>query len=59
MLRRVVRYLIWIVGSFVALNATGLDLTTVALLGSALAVGLGFGLQSIFANSVGGVVILA
>ena len=53
------RYLIWIVGSFVALNSIGLDLTTVALMGSALAVGLGFGLQNIFANFVGGVVILA
>jgi small-conductance mechanosensitive channel len=59
MLSRVVRYLIWIVGSFVALNAIGLNLTTVALLGSALAVGLGFGLQNIFANFVGSVVILA
>jgi small-conductance mechanosensitive channel len=59
MLSRIVRYLIWIVGSFVALNSIGLDLTTVALMGSALAVGLGFGLQNIFANFVGGVVILA
>jgi small-conductance mechanosensitive channel len=59
MLSRIVCYLIWIVGSFVALNAIGLDLTTVALLGSALAVGLGFGLQNILANFVGGVVILA
>jgi small-conductance mechanosensitive channel len=59
MLSRVVRYLIWIVGSVVGLNAVGFDLTTLALLGSALAVGLGFGLQNIFANFVGGVVILA
>jgi small-conductance mechanosensitive channel len=59
MLSRIVRYTIWIVGSFVGLNAIGLDLTTVALMGSALAVGLGFGLQNIFANFVGGVVILA
>lgn len=59
MLSRIVRYVIWIVGSLVGLNAIGLDLTTVALLGSALAVGLGFGLQNIFANFVGGVVILA
>ena len=59
MLSRMVRYLIWIVGSFVGLNAIGLDLTTVALMGSALAVGLGFGLQNVFANFIGGVVILA
>jgi small-conductance mechanosensitive channel len=58
-LSRVVRYVIWIVGSLIGLNAIGLDLTTVALLGSALAVGLGFGLQNIFANFVGGLVILA
>ena len=59
MLSRVVRYLIWIVGSVVGLNAVGFDLSTLALLGSALAVGLGFGLQKIFANFVGGVVIMA
>jgi small-conductance mechanosensitive channel len=59
MLSRIVRYAVWIVGSFVGLNAVGIDLTTVALLGSALAVGLGFGLQNIFANFVGGVVVLA
>lgn len=59
MLSRVVRYLIWIVGSVVGLNAVGFDLSTLALLGSALAVGLGFGLQKIFSNFVGGVVIMA
>lgn len=59
MLSRLVRYGVWIVGTFVGLNALGIDLTSVALLGSALAVGLGFGLQNIFSNFVAGVIILA
>lgn len=59
MLSRLVRYGVWIVGTFVGLNSLGIDLTSVALLGSALAVGLGFGLQNIFSNFVAGIIILA
>ena len=42
-----------------ALSAVGIDLTALSVLGGALGVGLGFGLQKIAANYVSGFVILA
>ncbi|MDH5540636.1 MAG: mechanosensitive ion channel [Rhizobacter sp.] len=58
MLSRLLRYGVWVVGTLVGLNYLGIDLTSIALLGSALAVGLGFGLQNVFSNFVSGVIIL-
>jgi small-conductance mechanosensitive channel len=47
------------VGLLVALSAVGIDLTALSVLGGAIGVGLGFGLQKITANYVSGFVILA
>jgi len=58
MLSRLLRYAVWVLGTLLGLNSLGIDLTNVALLGSALAVGLGFGLQNVFSNFVSGVIIL-
>ena len=58
MLGRLFRYAVWVIGSFIGLNYLGIDLTSIALLGSALAVGLGFGLQHVVSNFVSGVIIL-
>jgi small-conductance mechanosensitive channel len=58
MLSRLLRYLVWVAGTLMALNYLGIDLTGIAMLGSALAVGLGFGLQGVIANFVSGLVIL-
>lgn len=58
MLSRLLRYAVWVIGTIIALNHVGIDLTSVALLGSAFAVGLGFGLQNIFSNFAAGVIIL-
>jgi|SRR6185312_6978586 len=55
---RVLRYIIWILGSFVGLNFLGVDLTSVALLGGVIGVGIGFGLQNIVNNFVSGIIIL-
>lgn len=48
------------VGAFLfALTIVGIDLTVFAVLGGAVGVGLGFGLQKIFANLVSGFILLA
>ena len=55
----VVRALLLFVGLLLALSAVGIDLTALSVLGGAIGVGLGFGLQKIAANYVSGFVILA
>jgi small-conductance mechanosensitive channel len=47
------------VGLIVALSAVGIDLTALSVLGGAIGVGIGFGLQKLAANYVSGFVILA
>jgi len=54
-----VRPVLLLVGLLLALSAVGIDLTALSVLGGALGVGLGFGLQKIAANYVSGFVILA
>ena len=47
-----------LIGMLLALSASGVDLTAFSVLGGALGVGLGFGLQKLAANYVSGFVIL-
>jgi small-conductance mechanosensitive channel len=54
-----VRALLLFLGLLFAMSAVGIDLTALSVLGGALGVGLGFGLQKIAANYVSGFVILA
>lgn len=54
-----VRALLMFVGLLLALSAAGIDLTALSVLGGAVGVGLGFGLQKLAANYVSGFVILA
>ena len=53
------RALLMFVGLLVALSAVGIDLTTLSVLGGAIGVGIGFGLQKLASNYVSGFVILA
>ena len=57
-LGRMVRYALLVVGMFVALSVAGFDVTSLALLGGAVGIGIGLGLQSLFANFVSGIVLL-
>ena len=52
------RAVLLLVGLLFALSAVGVDLTALSVLGGALGVGLGFGLQKLAANYVSGFVIL-
>ena len=53
------RAVLLFVGLIVALEAAGIDLTALGVLGGALGVGIGLGLQKLAANYVSGFVILA
>lgn len=53
------RALLLFAGLLVALSVAGIDLTALSVLGGAVGVGLGFGLQKLASNYVSGFVILA
>jgi small-conductance mechanosensitive channel len=55
---RLIRYVVWIIGTLVGLTYIGFELTSLAFLGGAIGVGIGFGLQNIFSNFISGIIIL-
>ena len=55
---RVAGYIIFALGVIIGLDTTGLNLSSLVVVGGALGVGIGFGLQNIVANFVAGIVIL-
>ena len=55
---RVSGYIIFALGLVIGLDTTGLNLSSLVVVGGALGVGIGFGLQNIVANFVAGIVIL-
>jgi small-conductance mechanosensitive channel len=57
-LARIIRYLVWIIGTWVGLRYLGLDLTNLALIGGAIGIGIGLGLQNIFSNFISGIILL-
>jgi small-conductance mechanosensitive channel len=54
-----IRAVLLFIGLIFALEAAGIDLTALGVLGGALGVGIGFGLQKLAANYISGFVILA
>ncbi len=52
------RYVVLAAGLMLALYFLGIDLSTLALIGGALSIGVGFGLQSIVASFISGLVLL-
>lgn len=59
MAANLLRSVLLFVGLMMALSSAGIDLTALGVLGGAIGVGLGFGLQKLAANYVSGFVILA
>jgi len=59
MVATIVRTALLLVGVLFAMSAAGIDLTALSVLGGAIGVGLGFGLQKIAANYISGFVVLA
>jgi small-conductance mechanosensitive channel len=59
MVANLLRIVLLVIGVLVALSAVGIDLTALSVLGGAIGVGIGLGLQRIAANYVSGFVILA
>lgn len=55
---KVVRIVLGFLAFIIALSIVGVDLTALAVFGGAIGVGLGFGLQKIFANLVSGFILL-
>jgi small-conductance mechanosensitive channel len=59
MAANLIRVVMLFVGLLVAMSAVGIDLTALSVLGGAVGVGVGLGLQKIVANYISGFVILA
>jgi small-conductance mechanosensitive channel len=55
---RVSGYIVFVLGLVIGLDTAGLNLSSLLVVGGALGVGIGFGLQNIVANFVAGIVIL-
>lgn len=55
---KLVRIVLGFLAFIIALSIVGVDLTALAVFGGAIGVGLGFGLQKIFANLVSGFILL-
>jgi small-conductance mechanosensitive channel len=55
---KVLEIAIFFIVALLLLNILGLDLTTLAVFGGAIGVGLGFGLQQIASNFISGIIIL-
>jgi small-conductance mechanosensitive channel len=55
---RLVHYFLILVGFMIALSALGFDLKNVTILGGALGIGIGFGLQTVVSNFVCGLILL-
>lgn len=56
---KITGYCFVILGLYIAFQAVGVDLSSLAVLAGAIGVGLGFGLQNVINNFISGIIILA
>lgn len=52
------RYLVLLIGFIVILQTVGIDLTALTVIGGAVGIGIGFGMQNIASNFISGLIIL-
>lgn len=57
-LGRIVRYVLLLTGLLIALSLMGINFSSLAVVGGALGLGVGIGLQPLFANFISGIVLL-
>jgi len=57
-LSRISRYAVWIIGFILGMVYIGFNMSSFAIVGGAIGVGVGFGLQNIISNFVSGIIIL-
>ncbi|MGC2246070.1 MAG: mechanosensitive ion channel domain-containing protein [Terriglobales bacterium] len=55
---RVISYLVFILGLMIGLESAGLNLSSLVVVGGALGIGVGFGLQAVVGNFVAGLILL-
>jgi small-conductance mechanosensitive channel len=55
---RVISYLVFVLGLIVGLQSLGLNLSSLVVVGGALGIGVGLGLQAIVSNFVAGLILL-
>ncbi|PXA03222.1 mechanosensitive ion channel protein [Coraliomargarita sinensis] len=58
LISKVARILILVVAGMMALNAMGIDLSALTVMGGAIGLGLGFGLQKVVSNFISGIILL-
>jgi len=58
LLAKIARIFIIVVAGLTALSALGIDLSTLTVMGGAIGLGLGFGLQKVVSNFISGIILL-